>query len=387
MATQVRALPRTRSTHVPARADGRVLVVDSLRGLALLAMALDHAAFFVGTSLQAESYGGAAVALQSWPYWLAGLATNIAAPLFWLLSGVSLALYEAGRRRRGEADGPISHFILVRAGALLALDLTVCALAWRGAYPYVHVLTSMALAMIVLAGLRRLPTAAMLLVGLGSLFGYQSWLLAIGPTMPEMSNLFEAVLLGYSYSTRPAIGFALLGWGPLMWLGFCIGRVISKPWQRPGPGMLLLIGLALIGAALCLRLVGGYGDFGPFGQIGASPAHWLIMSKAPASLSFLAFNLGLASLLAAGMSLRPDWLTDGPLSWLVGIGQASLAFYVAHLWVYNLIAAVIVPLELPLNALLRGCLAFALGLPLLLPFCGAYRQMRQRNRDSVLRYL
>ncbi|NJN16877.1 MAG: succinyl transferase OpgC [Oscillochloris sp.] len=364
----------------------RVLVVDALRGLALLAMALDHAAFFIGTGLQAESYGGAAVNLQSFPYWFSGLITNLAAPIFWLLSGVSLALYEAGRRRRGDDESAISRFMLIRAAVILVLDLTVCAIAWRGDYPYVHVLTTMAITMAILALLRYLPTGAILAIGLGTLLGYQGWLMLVGPTMAEATTLGPAIWLGFSYVTVPAIGFSVLGWGPLMVLGFVIGRKRNNG-ARPNPQLLLHAGLALLGFALCLRLIGGYGDFGPFGQIGDSAAHWLIMSKAPPSLSFFAFNLGLAALIAAFASLRPALLERAPLNWLALVGQTSLGFYVAHLWVYHLVAALVEPLNLPIIALAKGYLVFALGLLLLLPICLGYRRLRKAYPQSVLRYL
>jgi uncharacterized membrane protein len=75
----------------------RVLPIDALRGVAMIAMALDHVASFLRIGLQAETYGGLPAVLQSWPHWLAGLFTNVAAPTFWLLSGVSVVLLETSR--------------------------------------------------------------------------------------------------------------------------------------------------------------------------------------------------------------------------------------------------------------------------------------------------
>jgi uncharacterized membrane protein len=78
----------------------RILAIDAMRAIALAAMALDHAAASVGVSLQAETYGGQAAILASWPYWVTGLFTNLAAPTFWLLSGASIALFAAGDAAR-----------------------------------------------------------------------------------------------------------------------------------------------------------------------------------------------------------------------------------------------------------------------------------------------
>ena len=75
-------------------AGSRITAIDALRGLALALMALTHAAFFIGVGMQAESYGGQRVYLQSPPYRISGLLTTLASPIFFCLAGVSLALLE-----------------------------------------------------------------------------------------------------------------------------------------------------------------------------------------------------------------------------------------------------------------------------------------------------
>ena len=67
----------------------------------------------------------------------------------------------------------MSRFILARAGVIMALDLTICAWLWLGRMPYIHVLTAMGLGMIILAGLRLLPTRAILAVAIATLLVHQ----------------------------------------------------------------------------------------------------------------------------------------------------------------------------------------------------------------------
>lgn len=367
---------------------GRVVAVDALRGTALVLMALTHAAFFIGVGMQAESYGGQPVFLQSLPYVASGLLTTLASPIFFFLAGVSLALYEAGRRRKQASDWEISRFMLVRAGIVLALDLTVCNWFWMGKTPYIHVLTTMALAMMALAGLRRLPTRMIGAIAVVGLLGYQGVLLALAPELQAGApqSLIQALFLTYSYETQPALGFPLLGWGPVMWIGFVIGRAMERPVLRE-PRTWALIGGGLLLLWLVLRLVGGYGDLGRF-----DPAqgwmHFFVMSKAPPSLSYLAFKIGIAALLIAFLYARPALIAAGPLQWLAAIGQTSLFFYVAHIIVYHLLAQIFLALSLPdLPGIVYGYAIWLAGMALLVPMAYAYRALRKRHPQSVLRYL
>ncbi|MDW8328158.1 MAG: hypothetical protein RMK99_16465, partial [Anaerolineales bacterium] len=74
MSTQA-AVIAPATAQVQTAAKSRILPLDALRGLALLFMALDHAAAFVKVGLQAETYGGLVAVLQSPVYWLSGLLT------------------------------------------------------------------------------------------------------------------------------------------------------------------------------------------------------------------------------------------------------------------------------------------------------------------------
>lgn len=376
------AAPRER-----AAATDRIVAIDALRGAALILMALDHANFFVGAGLQAESYGGQPVSLQSPAYWLSGLLTNLASPIFFLLGGYSLALYAAGQRRKGNPDSATTRYMLIRAAVILALDLTLCSLFWRGSTPYVHVLTAMAASMAILSALRRLPGAAVAGVALAVLLAHQAlvgWMagpLAEGAAQP----FWQAFWLTYSYDTRPALGFAVLGWGPLMWLGYALGQLQGRP-ALARPRTWLLAGIGLLGLWLGLRLAGGFGDLGPFGQVGASPAHLLVMSKAPPSLTYFVFNLGLAALLLAGFYAWPRLLEGGPMRPLVVVGQVSLFFYVAHIVVYHLVSRLFELAILPGPRIVWGYLAWGLGLAALLPLSAWYRTLRRRHR-RFLSYL
>ncbi len=376
------AVPRARAVSTT-----RILAIDALRGAALLLMALDHANFFVGAGLQAESYGGHPVTLQSAPYWMSGLLTNLASPIFFLLGGYSLALYAAAQRRKGLSEYATTRYIWIRAALILALDLTICNLFWRGATPYVHVLTAIATTMVLLSLLRFLPPlvlagTSLLVLGLHQVaIGTLAGALAAGAPQP----FWQAFWLTYSYDTRPALGFAVLGWGPLLWLGYAIGALQDHPALRQ-PRTWIMAGMGLLGFWLVLRLVGGFGDLGAFGAVGDSAAHFLVMSKAPPSLAFFAFNLGIAALLLAGFYAWPHLTNGGPLRWLVLVGQVSLFFYVTHIVIYNLVAQMLELVSLPGPRIIWGYAAWLIGLAVLLPLGAWYRGIRKRY-PRVLGYL
>ncbi|MDW8233296.1 MAG: heparan-alpha-glucosaminide N-acetyltransferase domain-containing protein, partial [Roseiflexaceae bacterium] len=357
-----------------AQSQERITAIDALRGVALTLMALTHAAFFIGVGMQAESYGGQPVYLQSPPYWLSGLLTTLASPIFFCVAGVSLALLEQARIRKGASNWAVSRFILARAGVIMALDLTVCAWLWLGKTPYVHVLTAMGLGMIVLAGLRLLPTRAILAVAVGTLLAHQGIIEILRPQLEAGApqSLAQALFLTYSYETQPPFGFPLLGWGPVMWLGFVLGRSLSQPMLRQ-PRTWVGIGAGLLALWLVLRLIGGYGDLGAY-RAGDPLPQFLVMSKAPPSLSYLAFKLGIAALIYAALLAFPKMVDTGTLRLLTLIGQTSLFFYVLHIVVYHLLARAFFAINVPaLPGIVYGYALWALGMLALAPLCGRYR--------------
>ncbi|MCU0494347.1 MAG: heparan-alpha-glucosaminide N-acetyltransferase domain-containing protein [Chloroflexaceae bacterium] len=385
MARSATTWPNSRATtQEQERISSRILAIDALRGLALVLMALDHANFFVGVGLQAESYFGNAVTLQGPAYWVSGLLTNLASPIFWLLSGTSLALYSQAHMRRGTTEGAIGRFFLVRAVIILILDLTICAFFWMESAPYVHVLTTIALAMMLLSGLRMLPGSLLLTFSLALLLGYQGWLALLPQPVQEPTDLLSSILLLGSYQTNPAIGFPLLGWAPLMWLGYWLGRYGDMAtWQHPRHW--LLSGGGLLGTWALLHGTGVFGDFGA----GFDSASLVIMSKTPPALTYLLFNLGLAALVMAGFYYARTWFAGRWMEPLVVIGQVSLFFYVAHIVCYHLIASgmhMLLP-SLPGPRIIWGYATWAVGMIILLGLSVAYRRLRKRYSRSVLRYL
>lgn len=376
--------------HVAAepRATTRIVVIDALRGLALSFMALEHASFYAQVHTMAEHYAGRSTTLWKWPFWVTGLITNMAAPTFWLVAGVSIALYEGARRRKGATEGSITRFFLTRAAALILLDVTAIALLWGHAqgvaYSYqFDVLSSMGVSLAVLGLLRWLPAGVIAAGSLALLAGYEALVRTLGPHLEALDWKWLSLLVLYDTLHGVPVRFPVLGWCGLMGLGLVLGRDLRRP-ELERPRTWLAAGTILLLAWLAIRSCGGYGNFVPYDP--ATPwRFFLVMSKGPPSLDFMTFNLAITAFVLAFFFSRRDLLERVPLSWLVICGQASLFFYVAHHAVYQVIGMAGGPL-LRLGGILRYAIFFLLGFAILVPLTKLYRGLRRRHPESILKY-
>lgn len=382
------------SPTVPARpaiAAGRsrrLTAIDALRGLALAMMALDHCTFFTRASVQAEWNVGEPRVLPGLGWVLAGLITNFAAPTFWLLAGVSVSLMSESVRRANRSDGEVTRFILMRAAVLLAFDATLVPLAWelRRDFHFGYVfdlLSSIAVSMLLLGALRRLPRAAIAGLGVALLAAFQTafrMLPADAVQWPLAARMW--MVFGYGHGT--GVPFPVLAWAPLLLIGYGIGPALAQPAFSRARTWLGVAALLLM-AWLPLRLAGGWGSPVPWRP--GDPALWFfVMAKGPPGLDFLLWNFGLGALAMAGIvaaARQPDRI---PLRWLVQLGQAPLFVYVAHLVAYPIIgrAGLHVLRDAPVVRVLVVWLA---GLALLVPGAAWWRSVKERHRGTPLRYL
>lgn len=370
------------SVRVREASASRILAIDALRGIALIVMALDHAAWFTGVSLQAETYGGQPAVLETPAHWLSGLMTNLAAPTFWLLSGFSVALLAMSRRKSGESEWAITRFLLIRASIIILLDLTICQFAWTGKGPYTHILLSIGIGLAVLSIMRLLPVYAVAGLMLMLLLDYQLYLPFAPVTLAQTNDFWGVLLFSFSTKTSPALEYALLGWPVLMGWGYVLGTQITSPVLRRGQ-FWAVVGVGLLVLWFGLRAWGQFGDLVPF----TPEVEWyrfVIMSKQPPTLTFFAFNLGLAMLVLAFLYTYHHRLSQFPGHWLVIIGQVSLFFFVAHIVVYALLSKAWSIFFAMLPGIVRAYSLWFCGLLVLFPLARVYRRVRQVHR--VLRY-
>jgi uncharacterized membrane protein len=372
----------------PVKSKNRLTGIDALRGLALCFMFLRHTAFFVGGPLQAETYGGQPINLQSWPHWASGLIANMNTPTFWLLFGVSVALLAAGRRKQGASEWEITRYLLIRAGVLLTLDLTISEWFWDVPAPqvhYTHVLLSIAVSMAILSVARRLPLRVFIGLIVVLLLGYQAFLPYVAANFSNTLNPVTTLLFGYSTQFRPNLEFALFGWFPVAGLGFILGQYVASPVLKR-PRTWLAISAGLFALWFGLRLWGGFGDLTPRGPDDPL-VFFFIMSKTPLALTYLCFYLGISALIMAGFVALGDRLNGRPFIWLINLGQVSLFAFVAHIVIYGLLSYVAKQFDWSLPRIAVSYGVWLAGLALLFPLAYHYNRLRRSNPNSLLRYL
>lgn len=372
----------------------------------MILMALDHTRDFLGgrdispTNLAEAS---AALFLTRW-------ITHICAPVFFLLTGIgaSLALRKKSRSQ-------LSGFLFTRGLWLIVLEVTVVRFAMQFNVDYrvtlLIVIWALGWAMITLSALVFLPrwtigTFGVLMIALhnvldigdSSLFGRFAPLFVVlhqqGPILASSGHLVFVV-------------YPLIPWVGVTAAGFALGKVFDWPPERRKK-FLLLLGLGLIAAFIVLRAINDYGDQAPWThqELPAFTAlSFLNTTKYPPSLLFLLMTLGPAMLLLRAFDGEtPRWLRPALV-----YGRVPLFYFVLHLTVIHLVAAVVCLVryggihwafespgrgQYPFTAppgwgfnLPSIYLCWALVVVAMYPLCAWFATLKQRSNNPWLSYL
>ncbi len=327
------AAPPQRADPLASGASARIASVDLARGAVMVLMALDHVRVFAGIPA-----GGPTPALF-FTRWV----THFCAPAFVFLAGTSAFL--RARRR-----GPGSRALALRGLWLVALELTLVRWSWTfnlgwDRYLMAGVLWAIGWSMVCLAGLARLPLAAVLAVGLVLVGGHDLLDARRGAIFDGLDGdplawLWKILWVGF-YAEPIRLGadgpqlvvlYSLVPWVGVMALGYAFGRVLVLEPRRRARACLAL-GLGATALFVVLRATDAYGDPRPWRALAERPGGppavlaFLDASKYPASLSFLLMTLGpTLALLPLLERLR------GPLArWLALLGRVPLFYYLLHI--------------------------------------------------------
>lgn len=362
----------------------RVLAIDATRGLALLLMLLDHVGIFTRVNLAAETYLGKPVILGGTGWFAAGLVTNVSAPTFWFLSGASVALMSWRERLRNSTD----DFLLIRAGALMLIDMVLVSWEWHPLSPphpevRFDLLTCLGISMLLMIPVRRLSDRALILLGATLLAGY-AVLVRLAPESVLLRMNFPArVFTTFDDVHAPVVTFPVLGWFGLMVLGtWCGRRLADGRWRHGAP--FVRLALAGFGVWVLVRLTGlGSADRW---QPSAGIRALVLMRRGPPALDYLAFNLGFGLLALAGFLAAGDGLRRARVGrWMVTWGQAPLFLFVVHLLVGFACARLATHLFRHADAP-RFAFTFLAAAALMLPLARGYRRLKESHPHSMIRY-
>lgn len=359
----------------------RLLPVDWLRGLVMVLMTVDHssAAFnsgrIFGDSATSWVPGTALPAAQFLTRWI----THLCAPTFLFLAGFSLFISVRRRLADGEPEADITRYILARGLIIALLDPVWMVFVHRGE-PVLQVLYAIGVAMMAMAFLRRLPARAIGALGL-LLIVLQE---ALARSLSGLDGVPGALVV---FTLSPGrvgpfpVWYPVVPWLAVMMLGWAAADIARRDPEAFRPRLQLAAGIALLVFAV-VRGLNGYGNAGLFRNDG-SFFQWIHTAKYPASLSYLACELGITWLLLAGLWTieLPRWL-GAPLTIL---GQTAFFFYLLHAHLLRLSAWSLGLLHH--GGLAVTYLAAATVIAVLLPLCVRFRRYKVAHPDGLAQYI
>jgi uncharacterized membrane protein len=379
----------------------RLLSLDAMRGLIMVLMALDHASFFIAKIHSSEFWGTSMPRYDSAMPFLLRAVTHLCAPGFFLLMGVGMALFIAGRIGEGWGNWRIARFFLIRGVLLIAFQLFLENPAWYlgslgtspgaftfrgGSIPgggssskyYLGVLYGLGSTMIVWGLLFRLPKFAVIAVSIAGI-GLTQVVVSEFAEPQAVYSPFLRMLLIPGHTDEWMVFYPTIPWMGITGLGMVLGRllqchrvgVVRRLWIS-GAGALVLF--------IIIRLFGGFGNFHSTepGWIG-----FFNLTKYPPDLSFLLMTTGIDLLLLQSWMWFENRNPSGGQTMAV-FGWSSLFFYITHLYLYALMGW-----SFPLGmGLVQMILVWIAGLLILYPLCLRYGRFKQsRPTDSLWRLL
>ena len=358
----------------------RLASIDIVRGFAMIFMLLNHATWHVpGISFRANF--GWDIHLPPLPflnpYMWVGLVQGT--PLFFIMAGFGIALFEHSRRKRNWTEAQITRFLLIRGGLLVAIDWLV--LPWQLFPEPTHeprayfVLTSIGICLLFVAFMRLLPSRYLIVILISLTLIVQAVYKSV--ILPVDVNLVRTLFLYMSPLNPLNFGFPVLPWLSVILLGYVTMRYLN---DHPEHFERVTMGVALAAWSVWL-VISAFNDFGVL-----FPLHPLLMTKHPPSLAYLTFYIGVTYLMLYLLHRYRPIHQHFIFNRIALLGQTALIFYVLHFYVLDFISTLfqsVIELH-PFWAVL--CIA-GLSLPALYFLCTRYRLIRKAHPDSFLKYL
>jgi len=382
----------------------RIASVDLIRGAVMVLMAIDHVRVFSGLPPGGPTPG---IFFTRW-------ITHFCAPAFVFLAGTSAFFY--GRRH---AD--LSRFLAIRGAWLVLLELTVLRVGWTFNLDFAHynmagVIWVIGWSMILLAGLVKLPLAAVGTIGVAIIAGHNLIPMPQGDVGALWKILYVSFWAGPielgSDGPNLIVLYSIIPWIGVMAAGYAFGQALTlEPARRNR--LCLQIGLGATALFLVLRGLDLYGDPSPWSAAGQGgddgppmPAllSFLNTSKYPPSLDFLLMTLGPTIALIPLLERARGAL----VRWTTVFGRVPFFYYVLHIPLIHALALVVSGIRLgevspwlfadhPMGnppppdgyawSLGLLYLVFAVAIGLLYVPCRWFAEVKARRTDWWLRYL
>ena len=387
--------------------DRRIAAIDWMRGFVMILMAVDHAS---------QTWNGGRVAADSaylmnpssgGPLWVPGSEidglqfftrwiTHLCAPTFLFLSGTSLAMSFEKRRAQGMSERDLDLHLLIRAVVILGFEGLLSLMAYQGVL-ILQVLFAIGASMIAMVLLRRLPTRALVAIGLlwlaGSELVLTSFFPIASPIEPTGTRpLWQLLFFVPAYGSPVTVIYPMTHWLAMMILGWAFGRwLLDRPPNEHGAQeaekLLLLSGLTGLLAWAYLRSRNAYGNMELL-RDDTSVIQWLHVSKYPPALTYSCLELGLMALFLVGFMQVERRLKSAPSPWnpLLVFGQTALFFYMLHFVLLGG-SAITITGGMMRRGLGEAWIAAGVVLVVLYPICIGFRALKRNHPNSFLQYI
>ncbi|MCF0040006.1 DUF1624 domain-containing protein [Dyadobacter fanqingshengii] len=324
----------------------RVKSIDTIRGLIMVIMALDHVRdYFHITAFSADpldpSTTTPALFFTRW-------ITHFCAPSFMLLSGISAYLSS-----QNKTTAETSSFLLKRGLWLIIVELTFMTFAFSFDVTFktifLAVLWALGTSMLVLGLFVRFFTPkAILISGLMLIFGHNLFDL-VKATPGSGLDLFLGIFLKGAGMFVPrgdggtiAFLYVILPWAGVMMSGYGLGVIYNRTFpEQKRRKLLLQSGLAAIVLFIVLRLVNVYGDQAPWtAQTESIRTFFSFMnaSKYPPSLIFTLMTLGPVLILLALTENTNTKLTR----FFTVYGKVPFFYFMLHFYLIHVLTMIAV---------------------------------------------
>lgn len=323
----------------------RVASIDSMRGIVMIIMALDHVRDMLHTTAITQQPTDLATTTPAlfFTRWI----THLCAPTFVFLSGTS-----AFMSMRSQDDiGATRRFLFSRGLVLILLEFTVVNFGlWFDIHFTVSVfdvIATIGFGFIILALLIRLPLKTIAVIGLAIIFLHN-----LAPLVPGAeTSLFKKILMPFfSPAAFPFAGGKLfvIGYPPIPWLGimlvgFAAGKLFLLE-ERRQKIIFVKIGVTAILLFIVLRTINIYGDSARWATQKSdfySFLSFINVTKYPPSLDFTLLFLGIFFLLLALVHNRQNWLTNVATVY----GRTPLFYFIVHFYIIHVLVFAMIFLQ------------------------------------------
>jgi uncharacterized membrane protein len=333
-------LPATAPSEAPSvrtvvtSAHTRLNSIDTLRGLVMIVMALDHTRdFFANGGFNPRDVTDTALFLTRW-------ATHFCAPTFIFLAGISAFLYGA----QGRSTREVSRFLVTRGLWLVLIEFTVVRLGWsldiHFNYFVAQVIFAIGVSMVALSAIVHLPRGAIVAIGLAMIAGHNALdgikAEQLGAAAPLWNLLHQPGRFDIAPGVKFFVLYPLVPWIGVMAVGYALGPVFTQE-RAARVQQLFMLGAAVTLGFVVLRATNLYGDPAPWAiqdNLLATVLSFINCEKYPPSLLYLAMTLGPALMLVAALeSVR------GPVvDWIATFGRVPFFYYVVHIFLLHALA-------------------------------------------------